>query len=87
MAKHQVTTDLFRELRKMLPELPEHCTSIDLSLDRNSLPLLKVCFYPDGSKRGPDDEDHKRFVIRELMPGQSQAGAVAAPPPTAASSN
>lgn len=82
-----VTRDVYRELRKIFPQLPEHLIFLDLELHHKSLPILKVGFYPDPAQLDADGEAYKVFEIRERQPAQSQTDADAAPPQTAASSS
>ena len=48
MASTRGTAELFRELRKIIPEIPEKTRSLTLQMSRDSMPLIKCEFFVSG---------------------------------------
>lgn len=59
-----VTRDLFAEIQKLIPGLPEHVTQLELRMIGGSCPVVTCQFQV--REAGKLTEDSKAFEIREM---------------------
>jgi hypothetical protein len=62
---NSVSRELFAMLRRAIPSIPEHCTRMELVLDKNG-PVVKCDFIIKKSRR--PEVQHARFEITEMKP-------------------
>lgn len=59
-----VTRDLFAELQKLIPGLPDRITQLDLKMNAGSVPVVTCQFLIETA--GKVSTDSKTFEIREM---------------------
>lgn len=59
-----VTRELFAEIQRLIPDLPEHVTQLELKLTTDSCPVV-VCEF-QVRKLGTLSTDRKTFKVQEI---------------------
>ena len=62
------TKSLLATLRQLIPQIPEHCTRVELILSMNAAPELRCDFIVKDSGAKEIEEHHKRYSLSEIEP-------------------
>jgi len=70
MVRVKATSELFCELRKIIPEIPEKTRSLTLQMSHDSVPLIKCEFFVSGE--GLPELLSKTFELVEKEPNVTE---------------
>jgi hypothetical protein len=70
MVRVRTTSELFCELRKIIPEIPKNTRSLTLQMSHDSVPLIKCEFFVSGE--GSPELLSKTFELVEKEPNVTE---------------